>query len=243
MGAASRFKRYGAQMSAQPDLTLVIANKNYSSWSARPWLAMTELGIPFNERMVKFDSAHWDDNIALLSPSRLVPVLWEGAPGTGFATFDTIAIVERLHELFPDAGVWPPDPQARSRARSLVADFHAGYRNLRDAMPMNIRSRYPGKGMTPEVAAEIDRLCENWRDTRAGFGGDGPFLFGAYCAADAYFTPAVSRFVTYAVSLAGEDKRYQEALLGTLAMRTWTEAALEETEFVPVDEPYATPSG
>ena len=230
-------------MSSEPGLTLVIANKNYSSWSARSWLTMTELGIPFDERMVKFDSADWDDNIATLSPSRLVPVLWEGAPGAGFATFDTIAIVERLHELFPDAGVWPPDPRARSRARSLVADFHAGYRNLRDAMPMNIRSRYPGKGMTPEVAAQIDRLCENWRDTRDRYGGAGPFLFGAYCAADAYFTPVASRLVTYAVSLAGEGMRYQEALLRTRAMCTWMEAALEETEFVPMDEPYATPRG
>ena len=104
---------------------------------------------------------------------------------------------------------------------------------------MNIRSRHPGKGMTPAVAAEIDRLCACWRDARAGFGGEGPFLFGAYCAADAYFTPVVSRFVTYAVSLAGEERRYQEALLGTPAMRVWTEAALEETEFVPMDEPYA----
>ena len=122
------------------------------------------------------------------------------------------------------AGVWPPEPLARSRARSLIATFHASYRHLRDAMPMNITSRYPGKGMRPEVAAEIGRLCARWRDTRAGFGGDGPFLFGTYCAADAYFTPVVSRFATYAVSLAGEDKRYQEALLGTVAMRTWTAA-------------------
>ena len=224
-----------------PSLTLVIANKNYSSWSARPWLVMTELGVPFAERMVKFDSPDWNDNIATLSPSGLVPVLWEGEPWSGFATFDTIAIVERLHELFPDAGVWPADSLARSRARSLVADFHAGYRHLRDAMPMNIRSRHPGKGNSPEVRAEVDRLCANWRETKTRFGGDRPFLFGDFCAADAYFTPVVSRFVTYAVSLPGEAKRYQAALLGTRAMRAWTEAALKETEFVPMDEPYASP--
>lgn len=228
-------------MPSSPDLTLVIANKNYSSWSARPWLVMTELGIPFHERMVKFDSADWDDNITTLSPSRLVPVLWEGEPGSGFATFDTMAIVERLHELFPDAGVWPADAEARSRARSLVADFHAGYRHLRDAMPMNIRSRHPGKGDSPEVRAEIDGLCVHWRETRSRFGGDGPFLFGEFCAADAYFTPVVSRFVTYDVALTDEAKRYQQALLATRAMQAWTEAALEETEFVPMDEPYASP--
>jgi len=224
-----------------PSLTLVIANKNYSSWSARPWLVMTQLGIPFHERMVKFDSADWNDNIATLSPSGLVPVLWEGEPGSGFATFDTIAIVERLHELFPDAGVWPADPLARSRARSLVADFHAGYRNLRDAMPMNIRSRRPGKGDSPEVRAEVDRLCANWRETRTRFGRDGPFLFGGFSAADAFFTPVVSRFVTYDVALPEDAKRYQGVLLGTRAMCAWTEAALQETEFVPMDEPYASP--
>ncbi len=228
-------------MPSSPDLTLVIANKNYSSWSARPWLVMTQLRIPFNERMVKFDSADWDDNIVRLSPSRLVPVLWEGEPGGGFATFDTMAIVERLHELFPDAGVWPADAEARSRARSLVADFHAGYRHLRDAMPMNIRSRHPGKGHSPEVRAEVEGLCAHWRETRSRFGGDGPFLFGEFCAADAYFTPVVSRFVTYDVALTDEAKRYQQALLATRAMQAWTEAALEETEFVPMDEPYASP--
>lgn len=222
-------------------LTLVIANKNYSSWSARPWLVMAQLGIPFRERMVKFDSADWNDNIAALSPSGLVPVLWEGQPGRGFATFDTIAIVERLHELFPDAGVWPANPQARSQARSLVADFHAGYRNLRDAMPMNIRSRHPGKGDSPEVRAEVHALCANWREAKTRFGGNGPFLFGEFCAADAYFTPVVSRFVTYDVALPGHATRYQATLLDTRAMHAWTEAALEETEFVPMDEPYASP--
>ena len=227
-------------MPARPDLTLVIANKNYSSWSARPWLTMTELGIPFRERMVKFDSDDWTDNIGTLSPSRLVPVLWEGEPGTGFATFDTLAILERLHELFPDAGVWPEDAYARTRARSLVADFHAGYGQLRGAMPMNIRSRYPGKGMTPVVAAEIEQLCSHWRDAQAHFGGDGPFLFGKFCAADAYFTPVASRFVTYAVALADDAKRYQATLLGTRSMRAWTAEALKETEFVPMDEPYAS---
>ena len=221
-------------------LTLVIANKNYSSWSARPWLTMTELGIPFAERMVKFGSADWERNIATLSPSRLVPVLWEGEPGSGFATFDTIAILERLHELFPDAGIWPRCATARAMARSLVADFHAGYQHLRAAMPMNIRSRHPGKGMSGEVAADIDRLCAHWRDARARFGSGGPFLFGEYCGADAYFAPVASRFVTYGVTLDAQAKDYQTDLLGTRAMRAWTEAALLETEFVPMDEPYAT---
>ena len=179
------------------------------------------------------------EHIADLSPSGLVPVLWEGAPGEGLATFDTVAIIERLHELFPDSGVWPADVAARSWARSLVADFHAGYRHLRDAMPMNIRSRHPGRGMTADVAAEIDRLCARWRDARNRFGSDGPFLFGAYCAADAYYTPVASRFRTYAPPLPGDAARYRDVLLATDAMQAWSAAALKETEFVPADEPYA----
>ena len=200
-------------------LTLVIANRNYSSWSLRPWLAMTELGIPFRERMVKFDSEDWERNIANLSPTRLVPVLWEGEPGSGFATFDTVAILERLHELHPEAGIWPADGRSRARARALVADFHAGYHSLRSAMPMNIRSSYPGKGMGPEVAREIERLCTHWRNARRRFGDGGAFLFGEFSATDAFFTPVVSRFVTYDVSLDGEAKAYQQALLNTRAMR------------------------
>jgi len=220
-------------------LTLVIANKNYSSWSSRPWLAMTELGIEFSERMVKFESEDWTQNIATLSPTRLVPVLWEGAPGRGFATFDTLAIVERLHELFPDKGLWPKDARARARARALAADFHAGYRALRGAMPMNLRGRFPGKGMSPEVAQDIEQLTGHWTRTRREFGGGGRFLCGAYCAVDAYFTPVASRFVTYGVRLEGEAQDYQESLLETASYAAWRKAALKETEFVAADEPYA----
>jgi len=222
-------------------LTLVIANKNYSSWSARPWLLMTELGIGFKERMLKFDSEDWAKNIATLSPSRLVPVLWEGEPENGFPTFDTLAIIERLHELFPDKGVWPGDARARARARSLAADFHAGYRALRGAMPMNLRGSYPGKGMSAEVAQDIERLTAHWVRTRRDFGATGRFLFGGYCAADAYFAPVASRFVTYGVELDGETRSYQQALLGTASFAAWRKAALQETEFVAADEPYAPP--
>ena len=220
-------------------LTLVIANKNYSSWSLRPWLVMTELGIEFSERMVKFDSDDWNQNISQLSPSRLVPVLWEGALGSGFATFDTLAILERLHEIHPEANVWPRDPWKRSRARSLVANFHSGYLSLRAAMPMNIRSRYPGKGMSASVVGEIERLCELWVNTLREFADDGDYLFGEYSAADAFFTPVASRFVTYDVRLAGDAQRYQQTLLSTDSMEAWTHEALKETEFVPMDEPYA----
>lgn len=171
--------------------------------------------------------------------SHLVPVLWEGEPGAGFATFDSIAILERLHELHPQAGIWPADARSRARARSLVADFHAGYLNLRTAMPMNIRASHPGKGMSTAVAREIGHLCRQWVRTRGRFGAGGAFLFGDFSAADAFFTPVASRFATYAVPVDGEARAYRDALLGTRSMRAWTAQALEETEFVAMDEPYA----
>lgn len=220
-------------------LTLVITNRNYSSWSLRPWLVMTEFGIPFMERLVKLDSEDWRINIAELSPTRLVPVLWEGEPGVGFATFDSIAILERLHELYPQAGIWPADVRCRARARSLVADFHSGCQALRTAMPMNIRAHYPGKGMNADVAQDIERLCCQWLNTRREFGDAGAFLFGEFSAADAFFTPVASRLATYGVDLDDELKAYQQTLLNTRAMRAWTAQALMETEFVTEDEPYA----
>ena len=225
---------------SQP-LTLVIGNKNYSSWSLRPWALMTELGIPFSERMLKFDSEDWEANIDALSPARLVPVLWEGEPGEGFATFDTVAIVERLNDLHPDRGIWPANDRARARARSLVANFHSGYAALRSAMPMNIRSHHPGKGHEPEVLADIERLAALWRDTRAEFGTRSPYLFGNFSAADAYFLPVASRFATYDPPMDSETEEYCRALLDTMAMRQWSAAARLETEFVPMDEPYADP--
>ena len=201
---------------------------------------MTHFDIPFKERMLKFNSAAWHRNIARLSPTKLVPVLWEGTPGRGFATFDSVAIIERLHELFPVRDIWPRDALKRARARSLVAEFHAGFSGLRSSMPMNIRSSYPGMGMDSLVAAEVSSLCDRWEQTHREFGGSGAFLFGEYCAADAFFTPVASRLRTYGVELNDYVKDYQENLLSTSAMRIWTSAALRETEFVPEDEPYAT---
>jgi glutathione S-transferase len=221
-------------------LTLVIGNKNYSSWSMRPWVLLRGLGIPFQERQIKFHTQEWSDQIGRLSPSGMVPVLWEGEPGGGFATWDTLAIAERLHELFPKAAVWPSDAQARARARSLCAEFHSGFRAFRGAMPMNIRSRYPGKGMTPEVAKDIERVRTLWSDARRTFGAKGKFLFGAFSAADAFYAPVATRFVTYGVKLDGAAREYQQALLESPGVKAWSADAVKETEFVAEDEPYAT---
>jgi glutathione S-transferase len=221
-------------------LTLVIANKNYSSWSMRPWVLLRGRGIPFQERMLKFESPEWRVHIARLSPSGLVPVLWEGEPGAGFATWDTLAIAERLHEIFPDRRIWPADPQARARARSAAAEMHSGFRALRGTMPMNIRSRYPGKGMNDGVAKDIARIDLLWSSLRKNFGKGGPYLFGDYSAADAFYAPVATRFVTYGVELKGAAREYQQALLDSPGVKAWSAEAVKETEFVAEDEPYAT---
>ena len=222
-------------------LTLVIGNKNYSSWSMRPWVALRGCGVAFTEKLLKFHSQQWQDSIGTWSPSGLAPVLWEGAPGSGFATWDTLAIIERAHELSPGAGLWPADPRARARARAICAEMHGGFRALRGAMPMNIRNRYPGKGMSPEVANDIERISALWTAARAEFGRGGPYLFGVFSAADGYFAPIATRFVTYDVKLSGEAKNFQQALLEAPAVREWSAEAIKETEFVAEDEPYATP--
>ena len=215
-------------------MKLLVGNKNYSSWSMRPWVLLRARGIPFRERLLKFESQDWADHIGRLSPSGLVPVLWEGEPGTGFATWDTLAIAERLHDLFPGRGIWPADPLQRARARSVAAEMHAGFRAVRNDMPMNIRGRYPGKGMNEGVAKDIERISAIWA------AATGPFLFGEFSAADAFYAPVATRFVTYGVGLEGKAKGYQERLLASPAVVAWSAEAIKETEFVAADEPYAT---
>lgn len=215
------------------ELTLIVANKNYSSWSMRPWVLLRSRKIPFRERMLKFESQDWRDNIAQLSPSGLVPVLWEGEPGSGFATWDTLAIAERLHELFPERGIWPAEARLRAGARAVAAEMHAGFRALRGAMPMNIRSRYPGKGLNEAVAKDIARISAIWAAAQA------PYLFGQFCAADAFYAPVATRFVTYGVELHGAARAYQQALLDAPGVKAWSAEAVKETEFVAGDEPYA----
>jgi glutathione S-transferase len=218
-------------------LTLVIGNKNYSSWSMRPWVLLRQLDIPFEEVRLRFDSDEWDAGIGRWSPSGLVPVLWRGP----VAVWDSLAIFETLAEWFPDRGVWPADPAARAFARSACAEMHAGFRALRAKMPMNIRGRHPGMGMSPEVRADIDRIERLWLEAKARFGSGGDFLFGAFGAADAMFAPVVMRFATYAPRVRRESAAYCEAVRGAAGVRAWIEGALLETEFVAEDEPYAAP--
>ena len=233
-------------------LTLVIGNKNYSSWSMRPWVLLKQLGIPFAEVLLKFHSAEWDARIVRLSPSKLVPVLWDGEPGgaTAVGVWDTLAIAEYVAERFPQVAVWPRDSKARARARAVTAEMHSGFRNLRASMPMNIRSQHPGKGHTPETAKDIARIETIWRDARREFGGggderagNGPFLFGAFSAADAMFAPVVMRFNTYHPPLADDTLAYCDAVTRSTGVADWIAAAMQETEFVADDEPYCPAPG
>ena len=226
-------------------LTLVIGNKNYSSWSMRPWVLLRQFDMPFDEIMLKFNSAEWAERINHLSPTKLVPVLWDGAPGDPAATcvWDTLAIAEYVADRFPDKAIWPRDVRARARARSIAAEMHSGFRALRGAMPMNIRNQHPGKGQTPEVLRDIARIEALWHEARATFAATGPFLFGDFCAADAMFAPVAMRFNTYDPPLAAETRTYCERVTQSRAIAKWIADAKRETEFVAEDEPYCSAPG
>jgi glutathione S-transferase len=229
--------------------TLIIGNKNYSSWSMRPWVLLKQFDIPFDEVLLKFHSPEWEARIERLSPSRLVPVLWDGVPGAAeegasVCVWDTLAIAEFVAERAPQKAIWPRDRRARARARSLAAEMHSGFRGLRSSMPMNIRHQYPGKGYSPEAARDIARIESVWRDARREFGAgaNGAFLFGEFSAVDAMFAPVVMRFNTYHPPLAEDTHAYCDAVTGTPAVAAWIGAAMLETEFVAEDEPYSPPS-
>ena len=216
-------------------LALVIGNKNYSSWSMRPWVLMREAGIAFEEIQLWFDDAARAHGVERYSPTGLVPVLLiDGAP-----VWDTLAICETLAELYPEKALWPSDAGARHVARSICAEMHSGFRDLRSAMPVNIRTPLPGKGMNPAVQKDIDRVVAIWQSCRQRFGAAGPMLFGEFGIADAYFAPVVTRFMTYAVPLPPVAEAYAAAVRRLAAMREWMAAARLETAFVAADEPYA----
>ena len=215
--------------------TLVIANKNYSSWSMRPWVLLRTLRIEFDEVQLKFGSDAHRDGIARWSPTGLVPVLWlDGEP-----VWDTLAIAETVAERWPERQAWPTDARARAVARSVCAEMHSGFRALRGAMPMNIRGAYPGKGMNPDVRKDIDRIVDIWTACRERFGQGGDLLFGGFSIADAYYAPVVTRFATYAVELPQVARHYADAVLALPAVREWSAAGRAEPEFVAEDEPYA----
>ncbi len=217
------------------DLTLVIGNKNYSSWSLRPWLALKQAEIPFREIRVSLYTEKSRAEIKKYSPSGKVPVLLDG----GVTVWESLAIGEYLADKFPDKQLWPADPAARALARAASCEMHAGFSALRSHMSMNCRKHLPGKGRTPDVLRDIDRITALWNDCRARFGQGGGFLFGKFSIADAMYAPAALRFVTYAVDLDPVSAAYVKTISALPAIQQWIADARAETEVIPQFEPYA----
>lgn len=204
--------------------TLVIANRNYSSWSLRPWLVLTAAGVEFDEVLVQLGTPETEAAIRRWSPSGRVPAYRDGE----IVVWDSLAICEHVAETHPGANLWPVDPVARAIARSVTAEMHSGFSSLRQNMTMNIRASYPGKGRGEGVDADIARITAIWNDCRTRFGAGGTLLFGRFTIADAFFAPVVSRFRTYGVELSGPSADYAEAVWALPAMQDWVEKARAE---------------
>src|ERR1700687_5969259 len=204
---------------------LMIASKNYGSWSLRGWLLCKMAGLDFEEQSVPADDPGTRAELLLLSPSFLVPSLTNGQ----VKVWDTLAIAEYLNELYPDAGLLPKDPADRARCRSVSGEMHSGFSNLRSALPMNIKGHYPGFKVWAGAQADIDRITTIWRECLAASGG--PFLFGASPSmADAMYAPVCTRFLTYDVKLDSECAAYCATIMAMPEMKEWVAAAKTEPD-------------
>jgi glutathione S-transferase len=224
-------------------MQLYIGNKNYSSWSMRPWVLMKQAGIPFDEVMLRFDAftpeSAFKTEIGRLSPAGRVPVLVDD----GFAVWDTLAIAEYLAERFPGHALWPTDARARARARSVCAEMHAGFGALRGHLTMNIEASLPEVGAQVlaerlDVREDVARIVSMWSGLLAQHGG--PMLFGAFGIADAFFAPVVTRLRTYGVPVAAPVSAYMARVLALPGVAAWVAGALAEHDFRAFEEPYRT---
>lgn len=222
-------------------LTLYIGNKNYSSWSMRPWVLLKQAGIPFEERKIRFDTFETDSNfkreVLQVNPTGRVPALADD----GFVVWDSLAITEYAAEKFPDRGVWPRDARDRARARSVCAEMHSGFGALRSHCPMNIEASLPQVGAViwrdqAAVRADVARIVEIWTELLEAH--KGPMLFGEFSAADAFFAPVCMRLRTYQLPVPGAVMDYVRRVCALPAVRAWMEDALAEHDFVAIDEPY-----
>jgi len=214
------------------DLTLVIGNKAYSSWSLRPWLLLREAGIAFKEIRIPLYTPESSKRIREHSPSGRVPALIDGDT----KLWDSLAICEYVNERFPQTRGWPEAPAARAVARSVAAEMHSGFVEVRMELPMNVRGRR--SGVTPSSAARtgIDRIVEIWRDCRERFGAGGSFLFGRFGIADAMYAPVVTRFATYGIELTGAAREYAAAVQALPSLQDWIQAARAESEVITNSE-------
>lgn len=223
-------------------LQLYIGNKNYSSWSMRPWVMLRQAGIPFDEIMVRFDSfdagSDFKNRLKGINPVGKVPVLVDD----GFAVWDTLAIAEYAAERFPDRQLWPTDARARARARSVCAEMHSGFSALRSACPMNIEAHLPEVGRLiwrdqPGVRADLARLCGLWGELLAAQPA-GSLLFGHFTIADAYFAPVCMRIRTYALPVPADIQAYVDRVAALPGVKAWIDDALAEGDFLDFEEPY-----
>ena len=222
-------------------LRLVIGNKNYSSWSMRPWVLMREAGIDFEEVMLRFDGfdagSAFKSRIARLSPAGRVPVLIDG----DVTVWDSLAIAEYLAERFPDKRLWPAAPAARAHARSLSAEMHAGFAALREHFVMNIEAELPQIGArvlrdVPTAAVDVARIVALWSNALEA--SRGPMLFGTFGIVDAFYAPVATRFQTYRLPRPPVVDAYIERLLHLPGVAAWIDDAVREHDFVAFDEPY-----
>jgi glutathione S-transferase len=226
-------------------LKLYIGNKNYSSWSMRPWVLLTQAGIPFEEVMVRFDSfdaqSQFKKTMAAVSPTGKVPALVDSSVDADLKIWDTLAIAEYIAEQFPEKNLWPKDKAARAIARSVCAEMHAGFTGLRSNCGMNIEASLPEIGQLvlrdkPAVQADLQRIVEMWSGLLETY--NGPMLFGEFSVADAYFAPVCMRFNTYQLPLPAHVAAYVARVTALPSVQKWIQEALLEKDFVVMDEPY-----
>jgi glutathione S-transferase len=213
-------------------LHLMIANKNYSSWSLRPWLAMKVAGIAFAETVISLDAPDFAARVTAVSGAGKVPVLIDG----DVRIWESLAILEYLAEKFPDAGLWPRDGAARAHARAIASEMHAGFVPLRRQLPMNMWRPVLARQLEADVEANVARIETIWTESRTRFGAGGPFLYGAFGAADAMYAPVISRFHTYAVNVGAVARDYMAAVMALPAWKEWDEAARREPWVLPRNE-------
>jgi len=213
-------------------LALIIGNKNYSSWSMRPWIAMKVAGIPFAETVISLDAADFKRRVGAVSGTGKVPVLIDG----DVQVWESLAILEYLAEKFPDAGLWPRDAAARAHARAIANEMHGGFLPLRKHLPMNMWRPVIRRALTPEAAANVARIEAMWAECRARFGAGDAFLFGRFGAADAMYAPVVARLHTYGVDVGAGTRAYMGAVMALPAWREWCAAAQKEPWVLAEDE-------